>query len=166
MFKGVMFHLMALLMMPISSSLASEPQKITGAEVYSAPEFFEKAASLDYEKMSISLEKFLELHGQDGVVVIDLRSAASFDKGHVDGAVHLSAADITKADIEKIVPDTGTQIVLYCDYSLMPMRMIPLTHMSAPQFVALGYENVLMLDSITMHSDIKDYKTALPWVGE
>lgn len=134
---------------------------------FSANVFFDEAASLDYGAMSVSLDEFLILRKQENVVVVDVRSLASYEHGHIDGAVHLAGTDITKPRLEELVPDADTTLLLYCDYSLMPIRMISLMHMSAPQFVKLGYKNVRTLSPVYEAGDtIGNYKDVLPWTGE
>ena len=45
--------------------------------------------------------------------LIDVREASEFEAGRLPGAQHLCKGTIER-DIEKAVPDTGTEIVLYC----------------------------------------------------
>ncbi len=47
------------------------------------------------------------------LLVIDVREDHEWGKGHVAGAVHVGKG-IIERDIEKTVPDTATEIVLYC----------------------------------------------------
>ena len=47
------------------------------------------------------------------LMVIDVREDHEWEKGHVAGAVHLGKG-IIERDIEKTVPDTATEMVLYC----------------------------------------------------
>ena len=53
------------------------------------------------------------LQKRDGMVLIDVREDHEWDKAHIDGAIHVSRG-ILERDIERIVPDKNTEIVLYC----------------------------------------------------
>jgi len=48
-----------------------------------------------------------------GTVLVDVRSQAEFDSGHLEGAV-LLPLDRLLADIERLIPDRATPLVLYC----------------------------------------------------
>lgn len=45
--------------------------------------------------------------------LVDVREAAEFAAGHLPGARHLSKG-ILERDIERVIPDTDAEIVLYC----------------------------------------------------
>jgi phage shock protein E len=49
----------------------------------------------------------------DGAVLIDVRESEEFDKGHAEGAVHLSRG-VLELRIEATVPDDSTPILCYC----------------------------------------------------
>ncbi|MFF5262473.1 rhodanese-like domain-containing protein [Actinomadura viridis] len=50
--------------------------------------------------------------GAPGIVVVDSRSAESWDQGHVAGAVHLPTAEIPRRAAEVVPP--GATVVVYC----------------------------------------------------
>lgn len=50
---------------------------------------------------------------QDGAILIDVREAVEFDKGHAQGAIHLSKG-VIELKIEQAVPNPSTPIVCYC----------------------------------------------------
>jgi rhodanese-related sulfurtransferase len=47
--------------------------------------------------------------GPPGFVLIDSRSAESWDQGHIPGAIHLPTAELATADLDPAVP-----VVTYC----------------------------------------------------
>ena len=49
----------------------------------------------------------------DGFALLDVREASEYAAGRLPGARHLGKGVIER-DIEKAVPDTGADIVLYC----------------------------------------------------
>jgi rhodanese-related sulfurtransferase len=50
--------------------------------------------------------------GAPGLVVVDARSAASWDQGHIAGAVHLPTAEIAERAAAVVPP--GATVVVYC----------------------------------------------------
>lgn len=46
-------------------------------------------------------------------IIIDVREAHEFERGHLPGAVHLSKG-VLERDIEALVPDVQQRVVLYC----------------------------------------------------
>ena len=62
----------------------------------------------------ISVEATLErLNAGEGARLIDVREDHEWAEGHAAGAEHLSKG-IIERDIEKAVPDFGTELILYC----------------------------------------------------
>ena len=62
----------------------------------------------------IDIEGYKKLvAGGEKHVLVDTREDNEWDKGHVEGAVHLSRG-IIERDIETQYPDKGTPLVLYC----------------------------------------------------
>jgi phage shock protein E len=50
---------------------------------------------------------------KEGAMLIDVREAEEFAKGHAKGAVHLSRG-VIELKIEELAPDTATPIICYC----------------------------------------------------
>jgi len=62
----------------------------------------------------ISVEATLErLAAGEGVRLIDVREDREWEAGHAQGAEHLGKG-IIERDIEKAVPEQGTELILYC----------------------------------------------------
>lgn len=109
-------------------------------------EYHAFASGLDHKKKTVNLDRFLELKDQDNTVILDLREKEAYDKGHIEGALHLGA-DITKERLEALVPSKETKILLYCWNSLRLTRMFALTDVTFPQIRALGYEDLYKLEN-------------------
>lgn len=71
-------------------------------------------------------------------VLIDVREESEFAKDHLPGATHLGKG-IIERDIEALVPDTGTEIVLYCGGGFRSV-------LAADNLQQMGYTNVLSMD--------------------
>lgn len=75
-----------------------------------------------------------ELDSSKALVLIDVRETDEWDDGYIPGAIHLSKG-ILERDIEKIVPDKSSEIILYCRGGYRSM-------ISADAIQKMGYNNV------------------------
>ncbi len=66
--------------------------------------------------------------------VIDVREDHEWDKGHVPGAIHLGRG-ILERDIENLVPDAASELVLYCGGGFR-------SALAAESLQRMGYTNV------------------------
>ena len=48
-----------------------------------------------------------------GPLVLDVRSQAAWDQGHIPGAVHVPNSDLA-ARAAEVAPDRGAEVVVYC----------------------------------------------------
>ena len=76
--------------------------------------------------------------GGEQHVLLDTREDNEWDKGHVQGAVHLSRG-IIERDIETQYPDKGTPLVLYCGGGFRSALV-------ADNLQKMGYRNAISLD--------------------
>jgi len=74
----------------------------------------------------------------DKFVLIDVREESEYAKDHLPGAKHLGKG-IIERDIEAAVPDTSTEIVLYCGGGFR-------SALAAANLQKMGYTNVLSMD--------------------
>ncbi|MEM0964034.1 MAG: rhodanese-like domain-containing protein [Bacteroidota bacterium] len=74
----------------------------------------------------------------DAFTLVDVRERHEWDRGHLPGAVHLSKGTIER-DIEAVIPDTATHIVLYCGGGYR-------SALAADALGRMGYENVASMD--------------------
>lgn len=70
----------------------------------------------------------------DKLTVIDVREDHEWEKGHIAGAIHLGKG-ILERDIEKRIPDTDAEIVLYCGGGYR-------SALAADNLQKMGYTNV------------------------
>lgn len=78
------------------------------------------------------------LEKKDKFVLVDVREDNEYAKDHLPGAIHLGKGVIER-DIEKAVPDTNTEIVLYCGGGFR-------SAMAADNLQKMGYANVISMD--------------------
>lgn len=71
-------------------------------------------------------------------LLIDVREESEFAKDHLPGAQHLGRG-IIERDIEAVVPDLSTEIVLYCGGGFR-------SALAADNLQKMGYTNVISMD--------------------
>ena len=71
-------------------------------------------------------------------VLVDVREDNEYAKDHLPGAIHLGRG-IIERDIEKAVPDTKAEIILYCGGGFR-------SAMAADNLQKMGYTNVISMD--------------------
>ena len=71
-------------------------------------------------------------------LLIDVREESEWAAGHAKGAIHLGKG-IIERDIERMVPDKETRIVLYCGGGYR-------SALAADSLGKMGYANVISLD--------------------
>ncbi len=71
-------------------------------------------------------------------LLIDVREESEWREGHLPGAIHLSKG-IIERDIEMRIPDTGTEIVLYCGGGYR-------SALAADNLQKMGYTQVISMD--------------------
>ena len=108
------------------------------------------------EGRRLTEDQFLQMMGQEGVVLLDARSAAKFKMRHLRGAVNLSLPDFDAASLGKIIPRKDTRVLIYCNNNFagspvsFPTKVAGAS-LNISTFVTLstyGYTNVYELGPI------------------
>ncbi len=71
-------------------------------------------------------------------VLVDVREESEWARGHLPGAIHLGKGVIER-DIEQRVPDTKSEIILYCGGGYR-------SALAADNLQRMGYTNVFSMD--------------------
>jgi rhodanese-related sulfurtransferase len=74
----------------------------------------------------------------DSFLLIDVREESEFAAGRIPGSLHLGKG-IIERDIEAVVPEPGTPIVLYCGGGYR-------SALAAFNLKLMGYSNVISMD--------------------
>ena len=70
--------------------------------------------------------------------LVDVREESEWAAGHLPNAIHLGKG-IIERDIEKVVPDTNSEIILYCGGGFR-------SALAADNLQKMGYTNVISMD--------------------
>ncbi|MEC5127325.1 rhodanese-like domain-containing protein [Verrucomicrobiales bacterium BCK34] len=113
------------------------------------------------ETRRISVEAFVKFSGEPGTIILDTRSRRNFERKHIKGAVHLNFSDLTKEELERVVPSKDTRILIYCNNNFrnntpaFALKSAPAA-LNIPTFITLyeyGYRNLYELGPIIEESD-------------
>ncbi|AKM08732.1 rhodanese-like domain-containing protein [Pelagerythrobacter marensis] len=118
----------------------------------------------------IDLATFETMLARGDAVLLDTRSAAAFELGHIAGAINLPFSDFTDAKLAAVLgEDKGRAILIYCNNNfsdnLEPVvsKRAPLA-LNIPTFINLhgyGYTNVWELAEVVATADV-DWVAAAP----
>lgn len=76
--------------------------------------------------------------GGDTFHLVDVREESEWAAGHLPAAIHLGKGVIER-DIEKVIPDLSSEIVLYCGGGFR-------SALAADNLQKMGYTNVISMD--------------------
>ncbi len=159
---------------------APAPERAADAFIAAQDQQARPAATVDYDGFEdlasqaaahregrlVTLEEFLDIASRDNALILDTRSRAAFDEGHIEGAVHLNFSDFTSDALEEVIGDKLRPVLIYCNNNFaddappVPVKRAPLA-LNIPTFINLygyGYRNIFELkDQVTMDDP------AVPW---
>lgn len=104
-----------------------------------------KEESIKVEYKKITPTEAMEMMGDDAII-LDVRTKAEFDEGHIPNALLIPDTEITQM-AEEILPDRDQAILIYC-------RSGRRSALAAKELIQLGYTNVY------------DFGGILDWSGE
>ncbi|TKR33417.1 rhodanese-like domain-containing protein [Luteimonas gilva] len=117
------------------------------------------------QRHRVTEDEFIRMAREPGTVILDARSAEKYAQLHVKGAKNLSFPDVTAEELEKIIPDKSTRILIYCNNNFLnapsafPSKAITasLNIYTYNVLHSYGYENVYELGPLL---DIRQAKIA------
>ncbi|MCZ4245005.1 rhodanese-like domain-containing protein [Pedobacter punctiformis] len=63
----------------------------------------------------INLNTFLKMSKEKNVIILDARSTFRYNRKHLKGAISLSFTDFTQQNLNRLIPDVNTKILIYCN---------------------------------------------------
>ena len=104
-----------------------------------APRFLQivEAVRVNIRECTVNDVRERQLRGEQ-VLLFDVREESEFAAGHLPGAKSLGKG-IIERDIESVVPDPDTEMVLYCGGGFR-------SALAADNLQKMGYSNVISLD--------------------
>ncbi len=116
------------------------------------------------EQRLVSLDVFNAMAAEPDTIILDTRSAAAFEMGHIKGAVNLPFSDFTDGKLASVIASKDTRILIYCNNNFsdniepVMVKRVELA-LNIPTFINLygyGYEDIYELGELTetSHSDV------------
>ncbi len=122
------------------------------------------------QKRLIPLAEFKERAASKNALILDTRSAAAFEMGHIKGAINLPFSDFTDEKLRKVIGENpDREILIYCnnnfsnDVAPIALKSAPLA-LNIPTFINLygyGYRNIYELAGSYDATDPQ-----VEWVGQ
>ena len=105
------------------------------------------------EKRRVSEEEFIRLVDDPETIVLDARSKRMYDLLHVKGAVHISLPDMNAKELERLIPQKETRVVIYCNNNFKnePLAFAPKSALASLNLntyntlYSYGYRNIYEL---------------------
>jgi hypothetical protein len=95
--------------------------KPTGSPLVNFDDYLELALKVkEYRKdRLVTLEDFKKMSSEPNTVILDTRSDSMFKAKHIKGAIHLDFTDFTQDNLERLIPDKNTRILIYCNNNFL-----------------------------------------------
>lgn len=92
-------------------------------------------------KRLIFADSFHKLSQDSGVVILDTRSDSMYKLKHIKGAIHLNFSDFTQSNLEKLIPNKNTKILIYCNNNFLEQVKLAdlIVPVEAPYFASKAY---------------------------
>lgn len=102
--------------------------------------------ALPEKSEELDMPGFLALKEQGAVTVLDVRAKESYDRRHLAGSLNAPLTDLTEKNLPALAPDKEAPVVLVCDYTFFPVRMLAMTLQAYPVLKSQGYKNIYRLN--------------------
>ena len=123
------------------------------------------------EAHRLPTEEFLKKAREEGALLLDTRSVAAFEAGHLQGAVNLPFSDFTEEKLAKVIgEDTSRAIYIYCNNNFSDgvppvMKKVVTLALNIPTFINLhgyGYTNVWEMAGVTTTAETSWVTAEMP----
>ena len=86
----------------------------------------------------VSLDEFLAMSKEPNTIILDTRADDLYAAFHVAGAEHLTFTKFTQANLERLIPDRDTRILIYCNNNFKDEPNYLASKSVVPDLSALG----------------------------
>lgn len=100
----------------IAQSPAPKKGSIPNAQIdYDTFETTVEATGPLRENRRLTEAKFIEMLSQEGVILLDARSAQRYEQRHIAGAINLPFTEFTAETLAAVIPTPDTTVLIYCN---------------------------------------------------
>lgn len=104
-----------------------------------SPKFLEAVQKAKKQIKEVTIDEVAtRLNAGEKLYLVDVREDEEWAKGHIQGATHIGKG-VLERDIERKIPDTTAEIVLYCGGGFR-------SALAAESLQKMGYTNVASMD--------------------
>jgi rhodanese-related sulfurtransferase len=143
---------------------APKPQATTGGQVDFAG--FNDLSQVVYayrQNRLVSFAQFQQMAREPNTIILDARSAAAYQQGHIAGALNLSLTDFTAPVLAAAIRDPNTRILIYCNNNfennappvVLKRVEVALNIQTFINLYGYGYKNVYELGEVINFNDPK-----------
>ncbi len=140
----LMIGLISFMFMGVATHAGAFDQKTPPAQNVLTLDKFKEALPETSEELD--MPGFVALKEKGAVTVLDVRSVDSFARRHLAGSVNAPLTGLTEKNLPVLAPDRDAPVVLVCDYSFFPTRMISMTLQAYPVLKSNGYKKIYRLN--------------------
>lgn len=105
------------------------------------------------ESRRLTEAEFIEMLSQDGVVLLDARSAQRYEQRHIQGAISLPFTEFNAETLAAAIPSLATPVLIYCNNNFLGDEIAfaaksPAASLNLSTYTSLaiyGYSNIYEL---------------------
>lgn len=166
--NAIVAPLVGLLFAAAASASADEPIANPLINYAQFQDIVHRSAS-PRELHRLTERQFLDSLHEDGVVVLDARSASMYRLRHVQGAINLPFTDFTADALAHVIPRKDSKIVIYCNnnFAGSPVAFAskaPAASLNLATYTSLVAYGYTHIDELGPLLDVRT--TAIPFAGD
>lgn len=159
--KNFIFTLLIVLPLNMIGQTEKEP---SGSPLVNFDDYLDLALKVkEYRKdRLVTLEEFKKMSTEANTVILDTRSDSMFKAKHIKGAIHLDFTDFTQENLERLIPDKNTRILIYCNNNFLFMEFPRIedadfaSKVSRPDAFSVDLSKTIFLTKDTLDVSIYD----------
>ena len=141
---------------------APKPQATTGGQVdFAGFNDLSKEVYTYRANRLVNFQQFQAMAHEPNTIILDARSAAAYQQGHIAGAINLSLTDFTAPALAATLKDPNVRILIYCNNNfennappvVLKSVQVALNIQTFINLYGYGYKNVYELGDVINFND-------------
>ncbi|MCB0515139.1 MAG: rhodanese-like domain-containing protein [Chitinophagales bacterium] len=101
----------------LGKNKSKNPTKDYPQALVSYDDFKQLVAEVENHRKArlVNLDEFLQMSQEENTIILDARSQDKYELKHIKGAINLPFTEFTQSNLEKVIPDNNTRILIYCN---------------------------------------------------
>lgn len=150
--------------LPSENEVVKAQKKDYPSSLVSLNDFQNLATEIEQHraKRLVSLDSFIEMSQEENTIILDARSKFRYDRKHIEGAIHLAFTEFSQANLEKVIPNFDTRILIYCNNNFEGDQIDFMSKVAVPQKLSvknlkLNTEPVMLALNIPTYLNLYGY---------